>query len=268
MTAGFSPEQLQSFEMMKSNVGMTNPYYKSALEASQGTAQYQPSQVTAQNFLQGDVSAYMNPYLQNVEDRAVANAQRTLELGRSQIGDAAAKASAFGGSRQGIAEGVAAAEGARNIGDLSGQLRAGGYNQAAQLLSSDQARAQQAQQANQAAGLQAAGLRNAAAGMTADIAGKYQQAGALDAAMLGQIGEQKQSLEQQQLMEAYQRWAEERNYPIEGLNLLLSATSSSPYGKTTTSTGGSGGGSNFLTGLGAVGSAASTAMTIASLAAM
>jgi hypothetical protein len=71
------------------------------------------------------------------------------------------------------------------------------------------------------------------------------------------------------LDEAYARWLEQRNYPIEGLNLRLAATSATPYGgtQTQTKTGGPGGNS-FLTGLGAVGTAASAAASIASLVAM
>lgn len=258
LTAGFSPAQQQAFEYGISGVGQQAPNYQAAQEAAAGVAAYRPDQVAAQNFLQGDIGAYMNPYIQNVEDRAIANAQRSAQMNINQIGANAARASAFGGSRQGISEGVAASEAARGVGDLSAQLRAQGFQQAQGIMSADQERALRADLANQSAGLQGGQLNLQAAGQMGSLAGQAQASRLGDLGVLSGIGEQQQQMQQRQLDEAYARFLEERNAPIEGLNLRLAATSATPYGKTETRTGpGQAGPSGISTALGAAASVAS-----------
>lgn len=258
LVAGFSPTQQQAFDYGLAGIGQQSPMYQAAQEAASGVAGYQPQTVTAQNFLQGDIGAYMNPYIQNVEDRAIANAQRSAQMNINQLGSSAARSGAFGGSRLGVAEGVAAAEAARGVGDLSAQLRAQAFQQAQGTMSADQARALQAAQSNQAAGLQGAGLNLQAAGQMGSLAGQAQQSRLGDLGVLSGIGEQQQAMTQSQLDEAYARFLEERNAPIEGLNLRLAATSATPYGQTQTQTGPAPPGPNALmTGLGAAASVAS-----------
>jgi hypothetical protein len=256
LTAGFSPEMLQAFQSGMGGVGAESGAYKGAFDAATGASTYKPQTVTAQNFLQGDVGAYMNPYIQNVEDRAIQNAQRSSQMNINQIGANAARAGAFGGYRQGVSEGVAAAEAARGVGDLSAQLRSQAFQQAQSTMSGDQQRALQAAMANQSSGLAGAGLNLQAAGQLGNLAGQAQGSRLADLATMTGIGEAKQGMEQRLLDEQYARWLEERNAPIEGLNLRLAATSATPYGKTETQTRTGGGGSNFLTGIGAAGSAA------------
>lgn len=258
LTAGFSPEQQQAFQYGVSGIGQQAPMFEAAQEAATRAASYQPQQVAAQNFLQGDIGAYMNPYIQNVEDRAIANAQRSAQMNINQIGANAARAGAFGGSRQGVSEGVAASEAARGVGDLSAQLRAQGFQQAQATMSADQARALQASLANQAAGLQSGQLGLQAAGQMGALAGSAQQSRLADLGVLSGIGEQQQAMQQRLLDEQYARFLEERNAPVEGLNLRLAATSATPYGKTQTTTGpGQAGPSGVSTALGAAASVAS-----------
>jgi hypothetical protein len=364
--SGFTPEQEQAFRLVQSGVGATEPIYGQAYGALSNVANYAPSNVLpsmvgyqgvstggvgpyervsapsvaaqdvqAQNFLQGNISGYINPYVENVESRAVEAANRTLQQEKNVIAANAARAGAFGGSRQGLAEGVATAETARNVGDLSARLRADAFNQAAALQAADQARAlqaslanqqanlsagtttaqlaQQAQLANQAAGMRTgefnvdralqaslanqsagirtgetnvgqmlqaqlanqqagstgAGLRLQAASGLSNMANQYQQARQQEAALVENVGQQRQAQAQAALDEAYARFLEERNYPIEGLNLRLAATTATPYGSTQTQTKTGGpGGNSFLTGLGAVGTGASAALSIAQLVAM
>ena len=257
LVAGFSPEQQQAFQYGLSGVGQQAPNYQAAQQAAAGVAGLQPQQVAAQNFLQGDVSAYMNPYIQNVEDRAIANAQRSAQMNINQLGASAARSGGFG-SRLGVSEGVAAAEAARGVGDLSAQLRAQGFQQAQGIMSADQERALRADLANQAAGLQGGQLNLQGAQQMGSLAAQAQASRLGDLGVISGIGEQRQAQEQRQLDEAYARFLEERNAPIEGLNLRLAATSATPYGKTETRTGpGQAGPSGVSTALGAAASIAS-----------
>lgn len=257
LTAGFSPTQQQAFQYGISGIGQQAPMFQAAQEAAAGVAGYQPQNVTAQNFLQGDIGAYMNPYIQNVEDRAIANAQRSAQMNINQLGANAARTGSFG-SRLGVAEGVAAAEAARGVGDLSAQLRSQGFQQAQGIMSADQARALQAAQANQSAGLQGAGLNLQGAGQMGALAGQAQASRLGDLGVLSGIGEQQQGMQQRLLDEQYARFLEERNAPVQGLNLRLAATSATPYGQTQTQTApGQAGPSGVSTALGAAASVAS-----------
>lgn len=262
LTAGFSPEQENAFQMAQRSVGLTAPLYGMAGQTINGVANYNASNVAAPSFLNANVSEYMNPYTDMVINRASDNAMRQLQMQQNQIASQASRAGAFGGSRQAIQEGVASAEAARGIGDLTAQLQAQNYGQAVQNIQTDQARQMQAALANQGAGLQAAGLRLQGGTGLANLGGLAQQAALTDVATMGAIGEARQQLSQRQLDEAYARFMEERNYPVEALNLRLAALGATPYGRETTSTttggpsgspvlGALGGAGSFLSGLAA-----------------
>ena len=264
LSAGFTPDQTAAFDAARASVGASAPAFNAAQAAAAGSAFYRPERVRAGNFLSGDVSAYMNPFIENVETAALAREQDALRQGLNTIGDRAIAARAFGGSRQGVAEGVAAAESAKNIGELSAGLRSRGFDAASGLMQNDMTRALQAGMANQSAGLQGAQARAQAALGLGSLAESGQSAALRDAATLEGIGQTQQAREQQLLDEQYARFLEERNYPIEMLNLRLGATTATPYGSTSTQTrsGGGGGGSSFLTGLGTATTAATTAMKL------
>lgn len=233
--AGLDPLQQQMIGLTGQNVGSTNPAFAQAGQTAAGVAGYTPG-----SFLTGDMSAYMNPYLQNVEQAALGNMDQAYKQTLNTIGDRAINAGAFGGSRQGVAEGVAASETARQMGDLSAQLRAQGFQQASGMMQSDMDRAMQGQQLN----LQAAGMQG-------DLANAGQNAylqsiqSALSAGALNQA--QAQAL----LDQAENQYNLMRNVPLEQLNIRLAAlggtqvpTSSTQTSRTPTS------GNPFVGGLG------------------
>lgn len=266
LTAGYAPEQIAAMDYAQQGVGMTTPLYQTAAIAANQAAGYNPMQVQSQNFLQGNIGAYMNPFTQQVENAALQRLEGATKMGLNRIGDQARSAGAFGGSRQGIAEGTAIGEAARSAGELSANLRSQAFNTGAALMQTDQGRAMQAQLANQAAGLQGQQLGLSAAGQLQNIAQGAQSARQMDAATLESIGAAKQAQQQALLDEAYSRWLEARNYPIEMLNLRLGATTATPYSTTQTMTGtrtGGGSGNNFLSGLGTAASVGASLATIA-----
>jgi hypothetical protein len=297
MVAGFAPEQMQAFDYAQQGVGQTAPIYGQAFNQLTNQLAYQPLQVqpgmvraqgvTAPQFTQADIGAYMNPYIQNVEDAAMSRLAGATQMGINRLGDQALAARAFGGSRQGIAEGVALGEAARSAGELSANLRSRGFDQAANLVQADQQRAMQAalanqqadlqsqqfsagqalqaQQLNQGAELQTGALRNATAAQLGALSGQYQTSRQLDAALLENIGAQRQSQQQALLDEAYARWEAQQRYPTEMLNLRLGATSATPYSTTASGTQFVPRGNSFLQGLGTIGSAASGIASLAGL---
>lgn len=211
-------------------------YQPQMAQASATTAQgltYQPK-----SFLNMNVQDYMNPYIQNVENAALTNSNQAFQQNLNGISADAVSAGAFGGSRQGVSEGVAAAENARQMGDLSAQLRAQGYDTATQLMSSDADRAMQGQQMQQNAAAQLGQLAQAGSDMNAK-----------NTTLAATLGEQQRQVDQQSLQEQYAKWQDAQQADLRGLNLRLAAVGATPYGSTQTQTSTGAGGGNQAMGL-------------------
>ena len=239
-----SPEKEAQRRLLDlSNAGMGQEELAAAIAATKDASQYTP-----QTIPQMDLQAYMNPYLQNVSDRTMADFARQQTINQQQLASKAAAAGAFGGSRFGIVE----AENARNYADLYANQMAKMYGQAYEsatgLAQSDLDRALKAQGQNLLAAQQLANL-----GLTGR---KMTEA---DAMLASQVGEAKRQMRQGRADINYQNFLEKRDWPERGLGLRLSALGAVPYGYTTTGTqtGPAGGGGNPL--LGAAGGALSGA---------
>lgn len=109
--------------------------------------------VTHRNFTDYDINQYTNPYTQQVVDATLADVDRNSRVAALQRGSAAARAGAFGGSRHGVLDALAAGETAREVGNLTGRLRSQAFDAAAGLIGRDQAGSLTAQQSNQQADL-------------------------------------------------------------------------------------------------------------------
>lgn len=145
------------------------------------------------------INAQMNPYIQNVEQAALAQGQRALSQNLNQIADAGIRSGAAFGSRQGVMEGAAAAENAMNQANLSAQLRQQGYQQAVQnALMGNQASMQAAQM-----------------GLTA--------------------GGAQQQQEQARLAAQEAQYNAMRRFPLEQLDIVGQALGMTPYGTTSIS---------------------------------
>lgn len=283
--ASTSPATKAAYDYFNKNVGSaqggvdgaTSGYNdaKGMFEGIAGQADaLKPSNVQAGNVVSQDViagmlantdlSKYMNPYIDNVESKAMDSLERQRMQATNANSGAAAAAKAFGGSRHGITDAVTNAEAAREAGILSANLRKEGFDTAAGLATSDINRRLSTDLANRDSTLSAqTGNRNAA--MQADLAnqrnildtflastgaksnaaqGVMSSAGGLlnasqvgqdakmkDFAGLMQMGQQQQMQSQQEIEAAREKFGEQRDYDLENLNLRLSALGMSPYGK-------------------------------------
>lgn len=79
------------------------------------------------------IQQFMNPYENEVVQRALADVGGSLETQRLKDRQAATAARAFGGSRQGVQESLTNAAAIKQAADTAAQLRAAGYGQAAGL---------------------------------------------------------------------------------------------------------------------------------------
>jgi hypothetical protein len=250
---------------LQGNIGSTNAPYQQAMAGTTGVMGYQPAMVNPQSLAGMNLQPYMNPYLGMVAQPTLQLMQQQNQQQLNQIGQQAAMSNAFGGSRQGVAEGVQNAQSQMQQGQMLGNLLSGGYQQAQAGATGDIQRNLQAQQLNQAALAQGAGLQLGAAGQLGTQAGQQQQnyLQGLQAAMAGQTALQQQ--QQSQLGAAQQYYTEQQQYPIEQLQILQNALSVSPYGQTTYAQGPGPESSGLMQGLGAAASIAGIVGKIAPL---
>lgn len=235
--AGLDPSVSQAWNMAKAMPGQQQGTFDTAkgMASAAGGA---PPQISAQTYANGlsRVGDYMNPYNQNVVDVARENMRIALGQNINQIGDKAIAAGAFGGSRQGIMEGVAAAEGARQLGDLSAGLQQKGFESATQMIGQDITNNLAAQRANQQSALDATKTGVAGSIALGHLAQSNQSSNLQDIQSVLSAGQGQQAWNQQAIDDAVAKWTAERNYPLEQLNIRMGAVTSSPTPMSSTST--------------------------------
>lgn len=91
-----------------------------------------PGMIDVNQLATTDLGAYMNPYTQSVIEAGQSDIERQRQLASRQMGARAAAAGAFGGSRQGVQEGILAGEALREAANLSAQQRQRGFETALQ----------------------------------------------------------------------------------------------------------------------------------------
>ena len=274
MQGAYNPAFQQSAQAYGGLLGQVNPLTAGGINdlTSQLYGNYQqnvmqPAQGLLGNYLNnaspmtvgqvsGNAMALMSPYEQAVINPALQAGQQQFDLARQSIANQAQNVGAFGGSRQGVTEGVAQSQAALGTGTAIGNLLNQGWQQS--LGTGYNIANQAAQQGYGAANLLAqlgqSGYNQAAtqggniantnlqAGLTAAQnlpaqALQQQQAAQRDASLLQTIGAAQQNQQQQQLNAQLGQYYEQQNWPVQNLDMLLSAVGSVPYGTSTFSYG-------------------------------
>jgi hypothetical protein len=158
------------------------------------------------------MGALMSPYMQNVVD--VQKQQALLDYQRGTAMNEKANASrqnAFGGNRQAIMQGM----NQDSLGRQLGQIQATGTQNAFQD-------AQRSLQYGTGANLQGLNQAGQMAGQLANIGGAQQQADLARLQAQGQVGQQQQGLEQQNLSQGYQDFLKQQEYPYSQLSFYNS----------------------------------------------
>ena len=201
-----------------------NPYYVGGVNAGMsnqfGAVGYTPTDVTAAQSNMSNIGQYMNPYTNQVISNNLADIEAARQSAVQQMGEAATRAKAYGGTRQGVAEAATNKAYADKAAQMSAQLRMQGFDTSTNLMQQDLARQQQANlltaQQGTGAAQYGAGAINAAMGGNAaamnemqrynaslaqqsDLANQQQYAAAnaqrlAAAGQLGAFGQQQQNL--------------------------------------------------------------------------
>jgi len=188
--------------------------------------------VSAQQLAGTDLSKYMNPFTNQVVNYGLNALDMQRQQALNQTGAQAQGAHAFGGSRQGVQEGITNAGAAMNAGQLAAGLQSQNFLNAQNMAVGDITRNYQADVANQGAAINSAGINLNAANQVGNLASQGQQSflSGLGAAQAYQGQLQNQS--QQDLNAKMQLYNENKQYPIDQLQILQGALSNSPYGNT------------------------------------
>lgn len=141
----------------------------------------------------------------------------------------------------------------------AGQMALSGLTTESQIADNNLARSMQAQGLNQQAGLTASqnAVNAAKAMMTGAQTG--QQLSGQELAMLEAAGKSQTALDQSRLDLGYNNFQEQQAYPLDMLNLRLSALGMTPYGKSQTTTSPTTSSNPWMTGLGGASTGASIA---------
>lgn len=171
------------------------------------------------------MATYQNPFTQQVTNRAIADVGRTTAMQQEANKAAAARAGAFGGSRQGLVEAETNAASQRAIGDLSANLGMQGFNTAAQLAQGDIA--------NRMTG--ASGMLSGAGTLQNLGTGGFNMANTLQQQQFQQ-GLMQQQMQQQLLNDAMQQFYGYANSPLNYAQLMQNTIGGSPLANNQTRT--------------------------------
>ena len=179
-----------------------------AAELALAEAGYTPQQIQAMTGAQY-MSAYQNPYEQQVVQNTLADIERQRQISQQAQQVRAVGAKAFGGSRQAIAESLANEDYTRRMADTAAQLRSAGFTTAAGFGQTDAARAMEAARANAANQIAGAGIRQTAVGQLGALGAQQQNLGMTGAQAVMSAEQQRQQLAQARL-DASRNLASER----------------------------------------------------------
>ncbi len=200
--AGYTPEQEQLFSGLQSLQGTQAPKFAEAEALTRGTT----AKVTPD-----EVQEYMNPYQQAVVDIEKREAEKQYQSTVvPQLAAQAAAAGSFGGSRQGILEGMASEANQRLQADIQAKGSAQAYQDAMSNINQQRQR------------------EGAAAGQLAQLAPAGFAAQAQELGAIGKVGDVKQQQQQLALDEAYKQYMQEQQFPSESLKEYQSYVQSFP----------------------------------------
>jgi hypothetical protein len=225
---GFTPTQLQAQGML-SGIANNRTGSDTLAQAKAGYGNlmnYTPAQISAPGAVQAgnvsaspitagmlrdtDLSAYMNPYTQNVIDTSLSDLSRARDVQRVADNRAATRASAFGRSRQGVADSLTNDAYLRNVSSTSATLRN-----------------------NDLAG---ANFRLNAAGGLAGLSDQELNMALKQAGALGAVGDMQQQNHQARDDAAYEDFMRMIGYPAQQQQLRNTALGMMPIQQTTTNT--------------------------------
>jgi hypothetical protein len=208
--ANLTPEQQNLIQQLYGNVGSTNAAYDTASGKANALLNFSGGQLHSQYLRDANLQPYMNPYTQAIIDPSMQLIEQQRRQALNQTGATAAQTGAFGGSRQGVQEGVTNAQTALQAGQLGANLYSQNFLNAQQQAAGDIGRNWQQQTANLASRQFDANFQAARADQIAALASGKQASwlAGVQPALAGQ--EAQRQISQQELTAAQQSYDAQR----------------------------------------------------------
>lgn len=239
-TASWDPAQLAAFRNADSISANNSSIFNTLQSTVLGDAATRPTGAVsnlanqigssvsnlAQTLPNFDISAYMNPYVQQVLDPAIGDIERNAALERNRLAGTAAKTGSFGGSRNMLADQELQRNTANEIGRLSANERARAYTEGVNQIRQDQQAIPALLMAGQQgyknlSDYQAAGYNNLSNLLSANTS-------RITPEVSNQLatGGLKQAYQQDILNKLQQDFIDQRESPLRGINALLGVLNS------------------------------------------
>jgi len=231
--ADIGPQTQQAWNLAAQSGGAGADQYNAAQAGYLTAAGTPATQVTPQSLAGTSLQPYMDPYTQSVINTTLPLMQQQNALSQNQAANQANSANAFGGSRQGVQQGVAQAQGALNIGNMAANLNNQNFQQAQAAATGDISRNLAAQQSNQQANQANINSLIQAAGGLGGLGNAAQTNQRQQFLELSTAGAQQQQQAQNQINANMNQFNAANAYPGQQLGVLQSALGMTPYGSTT-----------------------------------
>lgn len=236
MVADVAPQSQQAWNLAANSGGVGQDAQNAAQAGYLNTLGQAPNAVNAAQISQQNLSPYMNPYTQSVINSTLPIMQQNLALQQNQNQDAAASAGAYGGSRQGVQQGVTQAQGAMNMAQMAAGLNQQNFQQAQGAAATDVASQNQAALANQSAGLTQEQLANQAAAGLGTLGNQQMQNNIANYGMLTSAGGFEQQQAQNDINAQMAKFQQAWQYPQQQLGIMESSLGMTPYDTATSGT--------------------------------
>lgn len=234
MVPDTAPQLQQAWNTAATLGNAGQPQINTATAGFTGALGQTPMSVNAGQLSNTNLQPYMDPYTKDVINSSLPIMQQQLGQSLAANAGTAAQTGAFGGSRFGVQQGTAQAQGALGMANMAAGLNAQNFGQAQTAATGDINRRLTADQSNQQA--QQAKINsdiNASLGLnqTAQNAGQLAQNAY---SMQNQAGTEQMAQAQNQINAQMQKFQQAWGYPTQQLGVLQSALGMTPYGQTTT----------------------------------
>jgi hypothetical protein len=233
MVADVAPQTQQSWDVAANSGNVGSDQYNASTAGYLGALGQKPSNVTAGQISSTNLDPYMNPFTKDVIAATLPGMQQANALSQNQAGNAANSANALGGSRQGIQQGVAQAQGAQNIGQMLAQLNSANFTQAQAAATGDINRRLTADTTNQTAQQQKIQSDIAASQGLTNTGDSMNKANVANYNMLQSAGAGQRMQAQNQINAQMAKFVKAFKYPQQQLGTLLSALGMTPHDTST-----------------------------------
>jgi hypothetical protein len=233
MVADVSPQMQQAWDVAANSGNVGSDQFNASTAGYLGALGQSPTSVKAGQISNTNLDPYMNPYTKDVINATLPKMEQENALSQNQQANAANSAKAFGGSRMGVQQGVAQAQGAQNIGLMLANLNNQNFQQAQAAATGDINRTLTADTSNQQANQAKINSDIIASQGLSNTGDSMNKANVANFNMLQSAGAAQEMQQQNQINAQMAKFNQAFNYPQQQLGVLESSLGMTPHDTST-----------------------------------